>query len=156
MPGKMGVSAFVRRRDERFSRSSSLTRRLRKRSSEKGLRRSSASVRGRLMKTPGDEYFFRLYAWGKFAVGRWLLVVRRWQTRPIKRLEVQTNGLQQRPTTNDQRPMTNNRLFSARGRCLQLSRGRVRRDAHWEEPFPDTWSAQRCADSRSAVQVKFA
>src|SRR5271169_1351729 len=44
----------------RLSRSSSFTRRARRRSSEKVLRRSSPSVRGRLMRTP--EYFPKLYA----------------------------------------------------------------------------------------------
>src|SRR5579863_1263701 len=56
MPGKTGVSSFCRNRTERFSRSSSLTRRTRKRSSENGLRRSSPSVRGRLMPEPPNTF----------------------------------------------------------------------------------------------------
>src|ERR1700722_3681022 len=59
MPGKTGASPFSRRRSERFSRSSSLTRRTRSRSSENGLWRSSPSVRGRLMeRTPEEKTSF--------------------------------------------------------------------------------------------------
>src|ERR1022692_3100493 len=49
MPANTGASPLARSRLVRFSRSSSLTRRVRKRSSEKILRRSSPSVRGRLL-----------------------------------------------------------------------------------------------------------
>src|SRR5208283_5885526 len=52
MPGKMLASSVLCKRAMRFSRSSSFTWRVRKRSSEKAVRRSSPSVRGRLMKTP--------------------------------------------------------------------------------------------------------
>src|SRR5580700_10586325 len=53
MPGKMPASSCSRRRTMRLSRSSSLTRRVRRRSSEKVLRRNSPSVRGRGIGPPG-------------------------------------------------------------------------------------------------------
>src|SRR5580698_10393526 len=63
MPGKTAASPFSLRRAMRFSRSSSLTWRVRKRSSEKRLRRRSPSVRGTLMKGPPPQTnFTRLYA----------------------------------------------------------------------------------------------
>src|ERR1700689_1397013 len=49
MPGNTVASPLARRRAVRFSRSSSFTWRVRKRSSEKLLRRRSPSVRGRLL-----------------------------------------------------------------------------------------------------------
>src|SRR5690349_18505337 len=55
MPSKTGASPFLRSRVVRFSRSSSLTRRVRKRSSEKALRRRSPNVRGTLMKENPHE-----------------------------------------------------------------------------------------------------
>src|SRR5580704_12599256 len=61
MPGKMAASSGWRRRAMRLSRSSSFTRRVRRRSSEKVLRRNSPSVRGRGMREPPGE-LRRLYA----------------------------------------------------------------------------------------------
>src|SRR5882672_2416575 len=52
----MLVSSCWRRRAIRLSRSSSFTRRLRRRSSEKALRRNSPSVRGRLMREPPNSF----------------------------------------------------------------------------------------------------
>src|SRR6266513_3788023 len=49
MPGNTGASPFTRSRVVKLSRNSSLTWRVRKRSSEKILRRNSPSVRGRLL-----------------------------------------------------------------------------------------------------------
>src|SRR4030088_116126 len=58
MPGKTGASLLDRRRSTRLSRSSSFTDRVRERSSEKALLRSSPRVRGRLMiGTPGIKTF---------------------------------------------------------------------------------------------------
>src|SRR5436305_12135578 len=57
IPGKTEVSPFSRSRATRLSLNSSLTRRVRKRSSEKLLRRRTPSVRGTLMeRTPTQNY----------------------------------------------------------------------------------------------------
>src|ERR1022692_4859248 len=56
MPGKMLASSCRRRRAMRLSRSSSFTRRARRRSSENMLRRSSPTVRGRLMREPPNTF----------------------------------------------------------------------------------------------------
>src|ERR1700679_3729673 len=56
MPGKMLTSSCWRRRAMRLSRSSSLTWRVRRRSSEKSLWRNSPRVRGRDMKTPERNF----------------------------------------------------------------------------------------------------
>src|SRR6202050_751927 len=56
MPGKMLESPCWRRRAMRWSRSPSFTRRARKRSSEKVLRRNSPSVRGRDIEPPRQTF----------------------------------------------------------------------------------------------------
>src|SRR5580704_2101003 len=56
MPGKMLASSCWRKRAMRLSRSSSFTRRVRRRSSEKVLRRNSPSVRGRDIKPPRQTF----------------------------------------------------------------------------------------------------
>src|ERR1700688_1801447 len=61
MPGKMLASSAWRKRAMRLSRSSSFTRRVRRRSSEKALRRNSPSVRGRLMREPPGKNTFLDY-----------------------------------------------------------------------------------------------
>src|ERR1700730_12554477 len=56
MPGKRVASSCWRKRKMRLSRSSSFTRRVRRRSSEKVLRRNSPSVRGRSMSEPPNTF----------------------------------------------------------------------------------------------------
>src|ERR1700683_5746997 len=116
MPGKTPESACRRRRAIRLSRSSSFTRRVRKRSSEKALRRNSPSVPGTDMREPPNTFldYTRDSGLRASAIGLRLIG------------HVVTFGWP-KPEARKPKPVVNEHA-----RCRQLFPGQWRRGASWE------------------------